>query len=34
MASELDNYLEASARQMAERGRLLLAKIPRLLPAE
>lgn len=34
MASELDDYLEAAARQMAARGRLLLAKIPRSLPAE
>lgn len=29
MASALDEYLHASARQMADRGRLLLAKIPR-----
>ncbi len=34
MASTLDDYLAASARQMAARGRLLLAKIPRTLPAE
>ena len=34
MVSALDDYLEAAARQMAARGRLLLAKIPRSLPAE
>jgi hypothetical protein len=34
MASTLDDYLEAAARQMAARGRLLLLKIPRSLPAE
>ncbi len=34
MAPALDDYLEAAARQMAARGRLLLAKIPRSLPAE
>jgi len=34
MASALDEYLETAARQMAARGRLLLAKIPRSLPTE
>ena len=34
MASALDDYLRAAARQMAARGRLLLAKIPRNLPNE
>lgn len=34
MASALDDYLLSAARQMAARGRLLLAKIPRELPDE
>ena len=34
MASTLDDYLAAAARQMAARGQLLLAKIPRALPPE
>lgn len=34
MASALDDYLAAAARQMAARGRLLLAKIRRDLPNE
>lgn len=34
MASDLDDYLEVAARQMAARGRLLLDKIPRTLPPE
>jgi hypothetical protein len=34
MASTFDDYLAASAQQMAARGQLLLAKIPRKLPRE
>jgi hypothetical protein len=34
MASTIDDYLAAAAQQMAARGQLLLAKIPRTLPLE
>jgi hypothetical protein len=34
MASTLDDFLEVTAEQMAERGRILLSKIPRSLSSE